>query len=125
MSPRGLLARVRLAASTAVTSVFGSSTSKRKLNQLLASGTGEGTCDDAPLPPSIGGDGCWLYNRAVTPAVKNAYRRSVAVFLFFCVALQLSLDGAVAIDLAFCKFCDEQFSEGGGRRSENACCLNL
>ena len=73
-----------------------------------------GTCDTAPLPPSLGGEGRWLRDQAVTPAVKDGYRRAVAVFLYFCVALSLPLHGRESIDLALCKFSDERYLEGGG-----------
>ena len=50
----------------------------------------------------------------MTPAVKDGYRRAVALFLYFCVALNLPLGTKEAIDEALCKFGDEQFAEGGG-----------
>ena len=111
MAPPGLGRRIKAAASRLVTSAFGSSCRHRALNRQ---GLREelGTCE--VLRPSQGGDGSFLRAAAVTPAVRDGYRRVIAAFLVFCLCLSLPLQSCAQIDQAMCKWADEQFAEEVG-----------
>ena len=119
MGRPGLLVRLRRRASAAVTSLYGKSTCHRRANRVAASGLTGGICEaspltSAPLPPSEGGDGNLLYNQAVTPAVKDGYRRAVATFIFYCCALSLPMDSRAALDDALCNFVMSSSWKGAG-----------
>jgi hypothetical protein len=85
-APPGLISLLKKSASLAVTKTFGSSCNHRAKNRggLLAEAP---TCE--LLRPSEGGDGLFLVQLAVTPAVRDGYRRIVAAFILFCATLQL------------------------------------
>ena len=112
MEEQSLLKRLRTSASTLITQRFGSS-SKARERKLVGTGSLSATGDEAK-PPSAGGAGDFLLANAVTPGVKDHYKRAVLTFLLFCSSLQLPLCSVAEIDRAMCAYFDESYFDGGG-----------
>ena len=102
---------LKRAASSLVTAVFGASCAHRRSNREGLE-TELDTCEGRR--PSEGGAGDFLRQAAVTPAVRDGYRRLITGFLLYCWCLQLPLATQRQIDEALCKYADEQFCDGIG-----------